>query len=231
MSQDKALRLNNPAGLTKGPGEAAVIPIGAHTELSGGGILVFAKPTYGIRALAVELQKLEQAHGQGTLADLMRHWAAFKGADPGRYLDAVPKHLKGASETLDLRRYEDLRPAVEAVIRAEQGRMPYSEAQLVKGLLLAGVEPQGRPLDQSRTLRAGVTAMLLLLLAIGVELMRMEPNGTEALLRKIAPALVSPFLSLQSHLASLQWAFYAFALVALGLVIWARLDDRRKGLR
>ncbi len=152
-SQGQALRLNNPAGLTKSVGE----PLGSHVELAGGELLVFDKPSYGIRALAVELQKLEQEQGKAVLGDVVRRWAAFKGADPERYFDAVAKHIAEPDRVLDLTSHADLRAAVETVIRSELGRMPYSDAQLVKGLVLAGIEPARRPLDHSRTLRAGIT--------------------------------------------------------------------------
>ena len=226
-SQGQALRLNNPAGLTKSAGE----PLGSHVDLAGGELLVFDKPSYGIRALAVELQKLEQEQGKATLGDVVRRWAAFKGADPERYFDAVAKHIAEPDRVLDLTSHADLRAAVETVIRSELSRMPYSDAQFVKGLVLAGIEPARRPLDHSRTLRAGITAVLLLSLAVLAEAVRTEPNRAEALVRDTVPALLPSFLEMQTHLTSIVWSFDAFLFVALGFMIWARIDDRRKGLR
>jgi hypothetical protein len=226
-TQAKALRLNNPAALTRSIGE----PLGAHEDLSSGDLLAFDKPTYGIRALAVELLRLEQDHGKGTLADIVRHWAELKGANPNRYLDAIAKHTGLADDELDLRSYKDLRLVVDAIIRGEQGRMPYADAQLVKGLVLAGVEPTKRPLDQSRTMRAGITAIVLALLSVMAEGVRQDPNRAEAFVREYLPSLLPSYLDMQTHLASIQWGFDTFLLVALGFVIWARLDDWRKGLR
>lgn len=226
-TQAKALRLNNPAALTRSIGE----PLGAHEDLSGGDLLAFDKPTYGIRALAVELLKIEQQHGKGTLADIVRRWAEAKGANPDRYLDAIAKHTGMADDELDLRSYKDLRLVVDAIIRGEQGRMPYADAQLVKGLVLAGVEPTRRPLDQSRTMRAGITAIVLALLSVMAEGMRQDPNRAEAFVREYLPSFLPSYLDMQTHLASVQWGFDAFLLVALGFVIWARVDDWRKGLR
>lgn len=224
-SRRSALHLNNPAGLTKAMGR----PLGAHTDPKSGELLIFDRPSHGIRALAAALLKLQDEQGQGTLPEIVHRFATFKGTDPARYLSAIAKVDNGRA--LDLHRYADLRLAVEAIIRGEQGRVPFSEAQLVKGLVLAGVEPEPHPLRQSRTLRAGITAMLLLLLALAGAGMRIDPYRAEALVRENAPALLPLFFDLQAHLTSLEWAFYAFLLVALGYMIWARLDDRRKGLR
>ena len=214
-NQGKALRLNNPAGLTKSIGE----PLGAHEDMSAGELLAFDKPTYGIRALAVQLLKLEEQNGKGTLADIVRGWAELKGGNARRYLDAVSKHAGLADRALDLRTYKDLRLAVEAVIRGEQGRMPYSDAQLVKGLVLAGVEPARRPLDQSRTMRGGITAIVLSLLSILAAAVRQDPNRAEAFVREYLPATLPSFLGLQTHLESIQWGFDAF------LARGARLRD------
>jgi hypothetical protein len=112
-----------------------------------------------------------------------------------------------------------MRPFVEAIILHENGVMPYSAAQIDKGLLMAGVEPPQKPLTQSRTVRGGQVA------------------GTAGTVAAVA-GIVS---EVQPALPVIEWArdnigvalivIGVAALAGVGYMIWARIDDKQKGLR
>lgn len=221
------LKLNNPGLMRRSMGDVR----GLAASQPGGDLLAFEKATFGIRAVADKLISLAaEAEGQ-TLRAVLGRWAALNGRE-GDFIDSVAK-LAGLDldARLDLTRYKTLRPLVDAIIHQENGRQPYTDGQLVKGLLMAGVEPDKRPLDQSRTMRGGILAIVLTLAASVIETVRDDPDRAQLLLRQWLPDGERWLLEAMPHMESAQWASQIFTLAALGLVLWARLDDRRKGLR
>jgi hypothetical protein len=88
-----------------------------------------------------------------------------------------------------MHRFEHLKPVVEAIIQHENGQQPYSDAEITKALVLAGVEPKQQNLQSSRTVKGGQVATAGTLGAGAIEAMQetLEP-ATSALLA-IAPYL------------------------------------------
>lgn len=65
----------------------------------------------------------------------------------------------GADQTLDLHQHEHLKPLVIAVIWHENAQQPYSNEQIDKALVLAGVETAPKPLAKTPTMKgAQITA-------------------------------------------------------------------------
>lgn len=226
--QSDGLRLNNPGLIQKADGEV----LGLAEKQPSGELVAFDKATQGIRSLAAALLRLQGSAGRMLLGELLGRWASRHGEGAAGFAAEVAALADMAlDQRVDVRDFRDLKPIVEALIRYQNGRQPYSSGQLTKGLLLAGVEPAKRPLDQSRTMRGGIIAVLLSLVVSALETVRDDPDRAQATVRLIAPKAEAWFLEALPHLESAQWVSQIFIFAALALVLWARLDDRRKGLR
>lgn len=178
----------------------------------------FEDAPWGIRALARTLITYQDKHGLKSVRRLIGRWAPPEDKnDTPAYVVAVARALNvEPDEQIDLHDYAVLEPLVRAIIRHENGVQPYTQAQIDKGLVLAGVEPAKRPLTTSRTVKAGQVAAG----ATGLGMIAEVVRDTE-------PAI--PLLRLVADAAP--WVLGVVILVAIGWIIWARYDDRRKGLR
>jgi hypothetical protein len=119
-------------------------------------------------------------------------------------------------EPIDTHDYKILKPLTLAIIRHENGQQPYTDSELDAALVLAGVEPPQKPLAQTRTVKGGQVAAGATLLGLTVEAVK-----------DIEPAV--PLL--QTALQAAPWVVGIIALLGIGYMIWARIDDRRRGLR
>ena len=89
-----------------------------------------------------------------------------------------------------------------------------------KGLVLAGVEPPPKSLQSSRTIRGAQVAT--------------AATGTGLLVetaRQLEPVL--PFLDQAIYYVKAYgpWAVGVIALLGIGWMVWARIDDHRRALR
>ena len=103
-----------------------------------------------------------------------------------------------------------------AVIRDGNGQKPYTDAVMEAGWVLARVEPPQRALAKTRTVQGGQVAAGATVLGLTAEAVR-----------QVEPAI--PLL--QSLLQVAPWVVGAAALAGIAYIIWARIDDRRRGLR
>ncbi|MBR0650739.1 structural protein, partial [Roseomonas terrae] len=105
----------------------------------------FVAPEYGIRALAMLLTTYQDRHGLRTIRGIISRWAPGSENDTEAYIAAVARRMdRHPRGELDLHRFDDLRPLVEAIIVHELGGNPYGRATIDAGLRLAGVVPGGR---------------------------------------------------------------------------------------
>lgn len=182
---------------------------------------VFKNPTYGIRALARLLINYQDKYKLRTIAAIIGRWAPATENDTSAYVHSVEKRTGfHASEILDMHRFDHIKPLVEAIIQHENGQQPYTDAQITKALVLAGVEPKAQPLNESRTVKAGQTATAATVGAGAVEAIQDTLDPARDSLQTLAP-----------YLEIAQWLLLAVTLAGVGFMLWARLDDRRKGLR
>ncbi len=151
----RGIRNNNPGNIrltdTKWQGLAS-----AQTD---GEFFVFQSPIYGIRALARVLIAYQIKHGLRTIRQIISRWAPNAENDTIEYIGFVAE-ASGfkPDQTLDMHTYADLRPLIEAIIKHENGQQPYTSAQIEKALILAGVEPPLKNLQQTRTVKGGQAA-------------------------------------------------------------------------
>lgn len=213
MSVPRGIRNHNPGNIRR----SADPWQGLAKDQNDDAFFQFAEPKWGIRALARVLISYQDKHGLRTVRAIISRWAPPVENKTSSYIDHVAHRLGvGADDPLDVHDYRVLRGLVEAIIAHENGQQPYTDAQIDAGLVLAGVEPPIRPLSETRTVKgaqvaAGATALGVVAEAVD----------------KIQPAI--PLLQRIAEIAP--WVLAILALAGIGYVIWARYDDRRKGLR
>jgi hypothetical protein len=148
---------------------------------------------------------------------MIGRWAPPNENDTGAYVRAVAASVGvGAEDEIDVHDYAILRPLTLAIIRHENGQQPYTDAEIDAGLVLAGVEPPQRPLARTRTVQGGQVAVGATILGLTAEAVR-----------QVEPAI--PLLHSLLQLAP--WVVGTAALAGIAYMIWARIDDRRRGLR
>ena len=101
----------------------------------------FDKVELGIRALA-KILLTYRTKGIDTVKEIVQRWAPPNENDTGAYIASVSKRVGVYPEdVIDVRKYADMYPLVDAIIRHENGRNVYPKAVIDQGLALAGVEP------------------------------------------------------------------------------------------
>ena len=178
-------------------------------------------PIYGIRAIARTLITYQDKYGLQTINDLISRWAPPNENKTDSYVaEVVTKTGFAASQSVNMHSYGDLKPVVKAIILQENGQQPYADAQIDKALVLAGVEPPVQNLQQSRTVKGGQTATAA---TVGV-------GALEAVRESLDPAREA-LLGIVQYVDAVKWLLLAITLIGIGIMVWARIDDRRKGLR
>ena len=183
----------------------------------------FQNPVYGIRAMARILIKYQDDYGLRTIRGIIGRWAPASENNTEAYIKRVVERTGfDADHELDMHQHEYLKPLVIAIIWHENAQQPYSDEQINKGLVLAGVESTPKPLAKTRTIKgAQVTASAGAVAA------------ASGIIAEAAPAI--PVLSAISEMVKDNALGF---LIALGVLVvasaayiaWARIDDRKKGL-
>lgn len=181
----------------------------------------FKSPTYGIRALARTLITYQDKHGLRTIRQIIGRWAPPVENNTNAYVRAVAEATDlDADQILDLHDFDYLFPLSKAIIKHENGQQPYTDAQITKALVLAGVEPQAPSLQKTRTVKGGQAATAA---TAGVGMI-------EAVQQTIDPAR-DALMGLAPYLEVAKWLLLLVTLLGIGVILWARIDDHRKGLR
>jgi len=203
----------NPANNWQGRVEPAKNTDGAFEQ--------FTDAVWGIRAGARNIIFHYDRNGADTIRKLVTLWAPPSENDTSGYV----RYVSGSSgfqpdQGLDFHKHEHLKPVLVAMIRIENGMQPYTDAQIDAGLVRAGVLPPEQPLSKTRTVKGGQVAATATVGAATVEAVRNSITPAQETLFQIAP-----------YLEIAKWALLALTLIGLGVMLWARIDDRRKGLR
>ncbi|MDE1901002.1 MAG: structural protein P5 [Alphaproteobacteria bacterium] len=213
----RGMRNNNPGNIRKSKDPWQ----GLAEQQTDADFFVFQSPIYGIRAIARTLITYQDKYGLQTVNDLIGRWAPPNENQTNAYVaEVVAKTGFTASQSVNMHSYTDLKPVVKAIILQENGQQPYTDAQIDKALVLAGVEPPVQNLQQSRTVKGGQTATAA---TVGVGVL-------EAVRESVDPAR-DALLSIAPYLDGVKWLLLSVTLIGIGVMIWARIDDRRKGLR
>lgn len=182
---------------------------------------VFKTSIYGIRALARLLITYQDKYDLRTIRHIIGRWAPPNENNTKAYIKGVVEYSGlSVDQPLDMHQYGNLKAVTTAIIHHENGQQPYTDAEITKALVLAGVEPEEKSLQSTRTVKAGQAATAG---TIGA-------GAIDAIQQTLEPA-TSTLLAIAPYLEAAKWALLAVTLIGIGIMIWARIDDRRKGLR
>ena len=213
----RGIRNNNPGNIRR----SADPWQGLADQQTDADFCVFKSPIYGIRALACTLIAYQDKHALRTIRAIIGRWAPATENNTDAYVKAVADDSgRDPDQTLDMHSYADLQAVVTGIIKHENGQQPYTAAQIDKALVLAGVEPEQKSLQQSRTVKGGQTATAA---TVGV-------GALEAVRESLDPAREA-LLGIVQYVDAVKWLLLFVTLVGIGIMVWARIDDRRKGLR
>lgn len=216
-TQTRGIRNNNPGNIRKSKDPWQ----GLAERQTDAAFFVFKSPMYGIRALARVLITYQDKKRLRTIKDIIRRWAPQTENDTNAYIISVTDSTGFTQDQLlDMHRFDHLKPLVEAIIRHENGQQPYTDTEITKALVLAGVEPPKPNLQASRTVQAGQIATMG---TVGA-------STIEAVQQSVQPASEA-LLTLVPYLEVAKWLLLAVTLVGIAIMLWARIDDHRKGLR
>ena len=217
QSLPRGIRNNNPGNLRR----TDTAWQGLAEQQTDSDFFMFRSPIYGIRAMARILIAYQVKHGLRTIRQIIERWAPENENDTAAYVEAVSADAGlPTDQPLDMHAYADLRPLVEAIIKHENGQQPYTAAQIDKALVLAGVEPPAKNLQHTRTVKGGQAATAA---TVGL-------GALQAAQDSLAPARDS-LQMLAPYLDVAKWLLLAITLIGIGIMVWARIDDYRKGLR
>lgn len=217
MAKDaRGLRNNNPGNLKHSPKNRWNGL--ADPPMDAGGYCVFTSAVYGLRALATLLLAYFDRHHLNTIEGIISRWAPpdpGKDKNPtGRYIAYVAGQMGiGSREELDLHDREVMRRLVTAIVRFENGVMPYGDAELDKALGAAGFIVEKRTeVPASAKVAVGTTT------AAGA-------TGTLADQLQDIGGVLQPFASVS------KWIAIAFTVVTLGVLlymVWGMIDRSRR---
>lgn len=131
MAEPRGIKNNNPGNLRlsseKWQGEVT----GSDKAFK-----TFSDPVYGIRAIAKLLLNYERKYGLNTISGLISRWAPPNENDTTAYVKAVAGACGiGAYDPIDVAAY--LPCIVQAIIKHENGKQPYSIDLIERGIDLA----------------------------------------------------------------------------------------------
>lgn len=210
----RGVRNNNPGNIRKGaPWQGLASPA------DDGEFCCFSSPAYGIRAIARTLityqdkRKAKDGSKIDTVQEIIERWAPESENNTKAYVAHAADALQvKRTDRVNVHDYAVMKALIKVIILHENGEQPYTDAQIDKGLVLAGIEPPTKSLSGSRTITGAQAA------TVGV-----AGTGLSDLANQIAP--------LVEYSEYIKYAFLALTLAGIGIAVYARWDDSRKGLR
>ena len=224
----RGIRSNNPGNIVRTSDRWLGM---APDQSSDPRFVVFIDAEHGIRALMRLLINYQERHGLKTIRQIITRWAPPKGRDQNgntyeqnteAYIRAVCRDVGvGDDDELNLLDRGVMDLLARAIVRHENGdasrwdrpRDWYDDATYDRALVLAGFAEARKPLTQSRTVQGGAVAA----------------TATVATVLADAAEKVQPLTVLGNDYV--QYAFAAFAFMGIGAMIYARVDDWRRGRR
>ncbi|TAN59436.1 MAG: structural protein [Magnetospirillum sp.] len=131
----RGIRMNNPGNIKEAPGDKTQWQ-GERATDDDPVFEEFVSPEAGIRALTRILLGYQHRHGLNTVAGIINRWAPGCENDTGAYIAHVATRLGvRPDQNIDVTVPDVMADLVEAIIRHENGRQPYT-----REVILAGVD-------------------------------------------------------------------------------------------
>lgn len=128
----RGIRNNNPGNIRHGPKW-----LGLSSEQTDPEYSQFRSPVYGIRAMVKLLRNYQTRHGLKTIEEIITRWAPPSENITGAYVKHVASDA-GVDPRAEIDVNDYLTAIVTAIIEHENGRQPYTPAQIAEGIRLAG---------------------------------------------------------------------------------------------
>lgn len=201
-----------------------------------GRFLRFRTPPDGIRAMCRTLityqDKRRATDGSkiDTVREIIERWAPPGENDTSSYVHAVRRAMRLNEDEeegeLDVHQYSCMKPLIKAIIKHENGMQPYTDLQIDKGLMMAGIHPptETEPLQKSKVVQGGQISAIGTLGsgAVGV--------GTIATIAEQAKDAADNLSPLVYYGKWIMIAFVVLSLLGIGLTFYAKHRERQQGV-
>ena len=138
MAQEpRGIRNNNPGNIRK----SATQWEGQSSTQGDDAFVTFETPEHGIRAMARVLQTYREKHGLDTIRKIVSRWAPDIENDTEAYIKSVAAQL-GVRPDVPLNPGQTPK-LIAAIIKHENGVLPYSNEQIIRGVQMASGEAPG----------------------------------------------------------------------------------------
>ena len=227
----RGMRNNNPGNIERGKDRW----LGMSADQSGDPrFLVFDKPESGVRAVMRLLINYQERHDIKTLRGAIDRWAPPGENNTGAYVQHVARQTGlDPDEPIDFLDEYICTAVTKAIIRHENGAPEsyglkewYAEDVYQRAAVMAGFDPQVKPLSKSRTVQGAVVAAAgtvgTVVASAAGQPLPVTPDDINTVVHAVAPFLGASVMAVLSPLATV---------VGLGLTIYARWDDARRKIR
>lgn len=131
LNTPRGIRNNNPGNIRRSADKWQ----GMSTRQTDDEFVQFDAPEWGIRAMAIILRNYRDRHRLKTLSAMLNRWAPPNENNTERYIQTVSRITGIAPQQVV--RDQDFPALIAAMIRMENGKQPYTVAQIEKGVELA----------------------------------------------------------------------------------------------
>lgn len=227
----RGIRNHNPGNIERGKDRW----LGMSADQSGDPrFLVFDKPESGVRALMRLLINYQERHDIKTLRQAINRWAPQGENDSSAYVQHVARQTSlDPDEPIDFLDEYICTAVTKAIIRHENGAPEsyglkewYADDVYQRAAVMAGFDPQVKPLSNSRTMKGAAIAVTgaagSLAVAAAGQPLPVTPDDINTVVHAVAPFLGASVMAVVSPLATV---------VGLGITIYARWDDARRKIR
>lgn len=130
----RGIRNNNPGNIRKSPEKWQ----GLSENQTDPSFFVFKEAKWGIRAIVKIIRNYQKNYGLSTVKAIISRWAPPNENDTTAYIDSVCNVVGVAPEEhINVFNRDIMIPLLRAIIRHENGEMPYTLEELQEGVLLA----------------------------------------------------------------------------------------------
>lgn len=135
--QPRGIRNNNPGNIRWGENWQGLAKDGKKKDPS---FCVFTEPKWGIRALCKVLLTYYRRHDLDTVRGIINRYAPTNENDTSAYMKHVAELLGvGVDDKINVLDVNVMFLLIIAIIRHENGKCPYTDAEIRGGMLLAGM--------------------------------------------------------------------------------------------
>ncbi|HED2522057.1 TPA: structural protein [Klebsiella aerogenes] len=136
MSTARGIRNNNPGNIRWGDDWKGLVPTAQRTDKS---FCQFTSPEYGIRAMIIILHNYQRKFGLNTVSDIIKRWAPPNENNTQAYINSVAQATGVTPEQrIDTSDSRFMMNLLQAIVKHENGKQPYSIDVFVQAMNLAG---------------------------------------------------------------------------------------------